>query len=338
MTTNYPGGLDEFREPTKPGEIPLSQAGEQTGSTVTNPARNHYQHHRDLGDAVEALERNAAQVTHDHSGSGTSTTRGVKLNAANTHEGVDTTSATAIHHQLGSGATNAAAGNHTHDYSSSAGGIINRPYLICTSSTRPTGTALFAGLTIYETNTNRFWVYNNSRWNILVGGSIPIVRLAQSQTQSISTNGTLLQWKKETTDPDTEDPFGYLVLGTGQTTNNVITVTEPGLYQLNVALQWGVNFIPEIVTVVACIGGQEQSLRNSSFQAKSGFLTIFGLNVTPDFSQTISLSGKIRFTAGQQLSIKCRYGGITPFGAVINTYFDLNSKVRSRLELQYIGP
>jgi hypothetical protein len=338
VATNYPGGLDEFREPSKPGEIPLSQAGEQTGSTLTNPGRNHFQHHRDLGDAVEALERNASQMTHDHSGSGTSTTRGVKLNAANTHEGVDTTSATAIHHTLGSGATNAAAGNHTHDYSSSAGGIINRPHIICTSSTRPTGTALFAGLTIYETNTNRFWVYNNSRWNIVVGGSIPVVRLAQSQAQSISPGGTFLQWKKDPADLDTEDPFLYFVPPSGQTTSSTITVTEPGLYQLDVALQWGVNFIPEIVTVVACIGGQEQSLRNSSFQARSGFLSLFGLFVTPDFSQTINLSGKLRVTAGQQLSIKCRYGGITPLGAVINTYFDLDSKVRSRLELQYIGP
>lgn len=38
------------------------------------------------------------------------------------------------------------------------------PELICTSGTRPTGTSLYAGRTIYETDTNRRYVYDGSAW------------------------------------------------------------------------------------------------------------------------------------------------------------------------------
>ena len=56
MPTSFPGGFDTFNEPTIPEETTLSSAG--TGS------RNHTEHHRDLGDAVEAIERNVPLVTH----------------------------------------------------------------------------------------------------------------------------------------------------------------------------------------------------------------------------------------------------------------------------------
>jgi hypothetical protein len=50
---------------------------------------------------------------HDHSGA---TGHAPKLSQANTHQSADTDSATgAIHHTLGTGATQAAAGNHQHE-------------------------------------------------------------------------------------------------------------------------------------------------------------------------------------------------------------------------------
>ena len=80
MPSDYPESLDVFTEPTLPEETPLSQAG--TGT------RNHPQHHRDLGDAIEKIELNAAIRSHDHSGVD-DRFHGSKLLQANTHEGAD---------------------------------------------------------------------------------------------------------------------------------------------------------------------------------------------------------------------------------------------------------
>ncbi len=105
MATNFPSSDDVFTEPSSPGTTALSSAG--TGS------RNHSQHHRDLGDAIEAMQAQATLVSHSHDGS--TARHGSKIAQANTHESADTDSSTSsIHHTIGSGANQAAAGNHTH--------------------------------------------------------------------------------------------------------------------------------------------------------------------------------------------------------------------------------
>lgn len=59
-----------------------------------------------------ALEANAALLTHDHAGITGGTARLLQMN---THQSPDTDSSTSsIHHSLGSGATQAAQGNHGH--------------------------------------------------------------------------------------------------------------------------------------------------------------------------------------------------------------------------------
>lgn len=324
MATNYPGGVDQFNEPSQPESTALSQVGAQS-----TPGRNHVEHHRDLGDAVQALQEHAAQKTHDHSGSTNDTTKGAKLKQANTHELADTdSSASAIHHTLGTGSHQAAPGDHTHDYND--GSITSTPYILCTSTTRPASPT--SGLTIYETDTNRMRVWNNfgngNRWNILPTATIPIVRLAQSANQTISASGTLLAWNEEV-----EDNFGYF----NPANNTVITVAEPGLYQIDAALQWSVNFLPEVATVVLCVNGQETVLRNSSLQARPGLLSLLGVTINADFSQTLAVSGKLRVNIGDTISLKCRYGG-SAVGQAIQTYFDLASRVKSRLEMHYVGP
>lgn len=146
MASTYPGSADSFSEPTEPEGTPLSESG--TGS------RNHYEHHRDLGDAVEAIEANASLKGHDHSGSTSDIAHGNKLSQANTHENGDLdTSVAAWHHTLGKGALQAAPGNHVHSYND----LLDRPYIVCTSSTRPSPP--FIGMLIYETDTNtvRIW-------------------------------------------------------------------------------------------------------------------------------------------------------------------------------------
>lgn len=105
MPTNYPGSNDIFDVPSSPTTTTLSSQGDSR--------RNHFQSHKDLGDAVVAVQSNAAPVAHDHSGTEARPTN--KLSQANTHQSPDTdTSATALHHTLGSGQFQAAAGNHAH--------------------------------------------------------------------------------------------------------------------------------------------------------------------------------------------------------------------------------
>lgn len=60
MAIVYPGGIDNFSVPTLPEDTSLSSAGTST--------RNHTESHEDLGKAIMALEVNAAQLSHTHSG------------------------------------------------------------------------------------------------------------------------------------------------------------------------------------------------------------------------------------------------------------------------------
>src|SRR5262245_4228565 len=131
MAIVYPGtppgsAMDVFTIPTEPEGTPLSSAGTSD--------HNHPEMHDDMGNAVEALEAWAALRTHDHSGDAANTGKGAKLVQANTHQSPDTDTATsAIHHTIGPGGNQAAAGNHAHQYSA----ILGTPYRICTSTTRP---------------------------------------------------------------------------------------------------------------------------------------------------------------------------------------------------------
>ena len=155
MPTKFNDGVDDFdvfNEPSIPEETTLSSAG--TGS------RNHPEHHRDMGDAIEAMQRNMALGDHDHSGGGGHFDTG-KLVQVNTHEDADTDSGdTAIHHTLGSNPGQAAAGNHDHGFVSG--------YQICTSTTRPFDPAV--GTTIYETDTNRVRVWSTFADNVVITG------------------------------------------------------------------------------------------------------------------------------------------------------------------------
>src|SRR3954464_3477947 len=106
MPSIYPdGGTDSFSAPISPSTTTLSSAGSST--------RNHTESHQDLGDAIENIQNNVTQLTHSHDGTGLN---GLPLRQSNTHEVPDTDSAsTALHHTIGSGAFQSAAGNHNHD-------------------------------------------------------------------------------------------------------------------------------------------------------------------------------------------------------------------------------
>lgn len=71
----------------------------------------------------------------------------------------------------------------------------------CLSTNRPASP--WEGLKIYETDTNRFWVYNGSAWRLLGGYNQPRVRVKRSGAQTIanSTN-TDITWDQEDWDTD----------------------------------------------------------------------------------------------------------------------------------------
>lgn len=105
MPTNFPASDDVFDVPSTPVTTPLGSSGDA--------ARAHTASHRDLGDALMAMQAQATLEIHSHDG--TTFRHGSKLAQANTHQSVDTDSSTsALHHTIGAGANQYAAGTHTH--------------------------------------------------------------------------------------------------------------------------------------------------------------------------------------------------------------------------------
>lgn len=315
MPTAYPSGSDDFEVTTDPGNTALSQRG-------TNGNRNHVESHTDLGDAIEALQLHAALKTHDHSGtvgSGADRAKGYKLNQDNTHENADTNaSASAIHHTLGTGQFQAAAGNHTHDYAALTG----TPWIRCLSSARPSGVA--EGTVIYETDTKRVRILQDSTWVLSLVGKVPVVRLRQSANQNLSSGGTLLQWNEKE-----EDTFGWIA----GTTTTTVTIQEPGLYHFEAAIQWNPNYVPENATALISVNNSDTDLRNTAYQ-KQGL----GVLLPAGFVQTLPLSGNLRLAAGSVVALKCSYSAPGSILGFVASFFDSPSKVKSRLDINFIAP
>lgn len=313
MPTSFPGGFDTFNEPTIPEETTLSSAG--TGS------RNHTEHHRDMGDAIEAIEHNVALKGHDHSG-GTDDFDTPKLDAANTHENSDVDSSlTSLHHTLGTGAHQAAAGDHAHEYSD----ILHTPFRACTSTTRPGYPTL--GLMIYELDTYRLRVWAQypgdtaPSWRFLLG-PLPNVRLRQAAAQKLSYSGSILEWREEI--EDSSNSFDATVSLTN------ITIREKGLYQVECALQWDPSVVPDTAHAVFCINGVETTVRQSQYLRGNVF--------QPGFSQTLTVVGKLRLAVNDTVTVKASYSAPSNLLELIFSFFDAPSKVNSRLDIAYLGP
>lgn len=105
MATNFPSSNDVFNVPSDPVHTPLNNPGDAS--------RAHTENHRDIGDALMAMQAQATLKTHTHDG--TTFRHGSKLAQANTHQTVDTDSSTsALHHTIGTGANQYSPGDHTH--------------------------------------------------------------------------------------------------------------------------------------------------------------------------------------------------------------------------------
>jgi hypothetical protein len=313
MPTNYPngdnGGIDIFSEPSSPEFTSLSSAGEGGSNT-----RNHVAHHRDLGDAVEALQVHAARRQHDHSGDTSDPTKGTKLLAAHTHEGLSFAAGATIHHTLGSAANQAAPGNHNHDYNT----LTNIPWRVY--ATKPTTAT--DGTLVYETGTNAFWVRRSSAWVLLPIGNKPICRLLQTSSQTIDkTNGSLITWGSVQ-----EDTFGYFSSGSP----SVIAVSVSGLYHVHAALQWDTAWTPDEAYAIVMLANQESTLRGQAF--------IRGNGIQPGFSQTLEVSGYLRVsTPGTVIGLKAKCGPVNLVNQ-ITSFFDGPSKAQSRIDVVYVSP
>lgn len=334
----YPNGIDTFNEPSLPETTPLSEAG--TGT------RNHVQHHHDLGLAITALQQKAAFREHDHSGDSTDTSKGAKLSWKNTHETAtayttlaaaqavaDTDdSVNAIHHTIGTGAFQAAAGNHTHDYNGST--ILNRPFVICTSNPASYPSSPAKGTMIYESDTNRVRVWANftnpastpTAWQILPVGSIPACRLRQNQAQKLITaSGTRIEWHEEL-----EDNFDFIQIGTSTASKTDIIIKEAGLYSVEAAIQWDTSWVPDVAKIALWIGNSPTSIQQSQYLRGNIF--------SPGFSQTLYCSGKLRFSANDVLRVIASYTENNNIIDKIFSYFDYSSQVKSRIDINFIGP
>lgn len=310
MPSNFPASDDNFIEPSAPETTPLSSAG--TGN------KDHYNHHKDLGDSIEAIQANVPLKGHDHSGTGARATP--KLIQANTHESADTDLGPAsIHHTLGTGANQAARGNHTHN----AADIVGMGWVICTSTTRPGSPVL--GMAIYETDRHRAYVWDqffgsSPRWTLLPIASRPICRLVQGTRQPIQFSGSVIEWRTEE-----EDTFGMFNAANSMTT---ITIPEPGLYEVNTSVAWSNNDIfGDWAETIILINGQETFRRNAEFIRGRTILN-------PGRPQTVEASGKIRFNAGDTLGVKAKHNG----SSFQWTYSSTSDKQDTRIDVVYSGP
>lgn len=104
---------------------------------------------------------------------------------------------------------------------------------VCTSSTRPTGNALYEGVRIYETDTDRILIYTGSAW-VRVGHTLAAGRtgaaLRRANTQSIAAGGSPknISW-------DTSDFQSDSFVTVNATTGTTLTIPSGvgGLYSIS---------------------------------------------------------------------------------------------------------
>lgn len=316
MATDYPVGRDLFGEPAAPDQTPLSSSGSAT--------RNHVEHHRDVGDAVEALQEHASTTVHDHSGGQDEHgNRTPKLKQKNTHEEVDTdTSAKAIHHTLGEGEFQASPGNHAHDFNGP--GILNKPFQICTSTTRPTSPV--HGMQIFETDTHKMRIFTDiprgtsRRWVLMPGGAVPICRLTQGSRQRVLSRGSFLEW--DTIEEQSESMFSL----SGNRAE--VIIPEDGLYDIAGAIAWDpdILFGDNAYTEIYINGNITQYIQS---QYVRGHL------LNPGFSQTVPAGGRIRLQKNDRVSLRARHNGAFAQWTKSRSSAD---GIASRFDVVFIGP
>ena len=311
MAINYPDDIDVFTEPSAPEFTSLSSAGDGT--------RAHVAHHHDLGQAVIALQTHAAKRGHNHSGDAANTSKGAKLAQANTHQSADTdTSTTALHHTLGTGANQAAAGNHIHDYSQLTGTPWQRVTTLPSTSSVPEGTV------VYLTTNQTVRILRGGAWVLSPLGKIPVCRLRQTTRQPITqqSTGTLVQWGAFD-----EDTFSYWAPGNP----SAITVKEPGLYHVEAAVQWNESVVPDLAYLSIINAGVETAVRDQR--------ALKGVGINQGYSQTATVSGYVRVVnANDVLALKVRHSSSTILDAFLALFDGNSAALQSRIDVVFVAP
>lgn len=315
MTTQYPLERDTFQEPSTPDLVPLSSSG--------NSTRNHVEHHRDLGDAVEALQEYASTNVHDHSGEadehGNITG---KLKQSNTHEEADTDKGVdSIHHTLGNKPNQAAPGDHVHDFNGPT--VINKPLQVCTSSSRPTDP--IHGMQIFETDTRKTRIFTDipvgteRRWVLMPSAVVPVCRLTQNTRQRILSSGSFLEWDR--VEEQNESMFS-------SDNRAEVIIPEDGLWEVLGSVAWDpdVLFGDNAYTEVFVNGKITQYIQSEFVR---------GHLFNPGFSQTVGVGGRMRLKANDRVSIRARHNGA--FAQWTKTRSSADG-IASRLDIIYIAP
>ena len=313
MPTNFPASDDSFIEPSSPETTPLSSAG--SGN------KDHYNHHKDLGDAVEAIQANVPLKGHDHSGTGPRATN--KLKQVNTHEQADTdASPTALHHTLGTGPNQAARGNHTHD----ASDIEGMGYIIVPNAAgRPVNPSL--GMMVYQLDLHAVFVWDTfapavtPSWRLLPVASRPICRLLQGTAQKIFPNsGTIIEWRTEE-----EDNWGMFNAATSMTE---IVIPVDGLYEIATTISWtNTDLSGDWAETIVLLNGVETYRRNYEFIRGRAILN-------PGKPQTVATTGDVRYKAGDRIGVMAKHDG----ARFQWTYSSTSAKQDTRIEIKYVSP
>jgi len=164
------------------------------------------------------------------------------------------------------------------------------------------------------------------RWTLLPAASIPYCRLRQTVAQRINPTGSFLEWGANGSATIIEDNFGYYDANLSLTE---LFIREPGLYHIDTAIQWNPSVVGDNAQVVLCLNGIETSIRNHQWMRGNGF--------NPNFSQSVAVSGKLRFAANDRLSVKVKYNSGSGLNAWFSSFLDNNSRIMSRIDVSFDG-
>lgn len=152
-------------------------------------------------------------------------------------------------------------------------------FAACTSATRPTGASLYEGLHIYETDTDRVWVYSGAAWifayNYGTLGRTGVI--LTDAAQSIASGGSAdITWGTEVSDID------------GWTSGGIATLTVPA--------GWDGRYAISYTGVFAAAAGASQGgqlLINGVASATSTGSTLWN-NVTIACVQTLAVADTLK--------------------------------------------
>jgi hypothetical protein len=104
--------------------------------------------------------------------------------------------------------------------------------LIVSSTTRPATIDRFVGMQIFETNTQRRWMWTGSQWAYQGGGLPPRAYLYSSVDTNFTASTREIYWLSKVTEAWDNDYFTY-VNGTTSTNGDKIKITQSGNYEIS---------------------------------------------------------------------------------------------------------